>query len=125
MLECRSTNKSSPSRVRGMEDNNRVVVDQFPFEKQQALWQAWAMNTLALELAQVLSELDDRSARALERLVRDAMELARPAQANGAAPVDARGWPVGYFEQTAGSFADEPFDLPDDPPPDLTPDPDC
>lgn len=78
------------------------------------------MNTLSIELAQILSELDDRSARALERLVRDAMELARPAPANGAA-VDTQGWPVGYFEHTAGSFAAEPFDLPLDPPPDATP----
>lgn len=78
------------------------------------------MSTLTTELAQILNELDDRSARALERLVRDAMELARPAQSNGAAVAE-RGWPVGYFEQTAGSFAGEPFDLPDDPPPDTTP----
>lgn len=79
------------------------------------------MSTLTIELAQILGELDNHSARALERLVRDAMELARPAQANGAAAVDARGWPVGYFEQTAGSFAGEPFDIPNDPPPDPTP----
>jgi hypothetical protein len=77
------------------------------------------MNTVTAELAQILSELDDRSARHLERLVREAMELARPSQANGA--VDAQSWPLGYFEQTAGSFAAEPFDLPLDPPPDATP----
>jgi hypothetical protein len=35
------------------------------------------MNTLSIELAQMLSELDDRSTRALERLVRAASELAR------------------------------------------------
>lgn len=79
------------------------------------------MNTLTTELAQILSKLDDRSARALERLVRDAMELATPVQANGTAVVATQGWPVGYFEQTAGSFAAEPFDLPLDPPPDATP----
>lgn len=39
--------------------------------------------------------------------------------ANGAAA--GGDWPVGYFEQTAGSFAGEPFDQPDDPPPDTTP----
>ncbi len=82
------------------------------------------MNTLTAQLAQILSELDDRSARALEQLVRDAMELAQRAQANGAAAVK-QGWPAGYFEQTAGSFAAEPFDLPDDPPPDPTPAPDA
>ena len=47
---------------------------------------------LTIELAQILSALDDRSARALERLVRDAMELARPVQANGAATVATQGW---------------------------------
>ncbi|MEP7337982.1 MAG: hypothetical protein ABI977_09590 [Acidobacteriota bacterium] len=78
------------------------------------------MNTLTIELAQILSELDDRSAQALERLVRDAMQLARPAEPDGAAAANARGWPVGYFEQTAGSFAGEPFDIPSDPPPDST-----
>jgi hypothetical protein len=79
------------------------------------------MSTLTIELEQILSELDDRSASALERLVRDAMELARPAQANGVAAVNAQGWPAGYFEQTAGAFAGEPFDLPHDPPPEPTP----
>lgn len=89
------------------------------------IWHTWAMNTLTAELAQILSELDDRSASALEQLVRNAMELARRTQANGAAAVTKQGWPVGYFEQTAGSFAAEPFDLPDDPPPDSTPTPDA
>lgn len=82
------------------------------------------MNTLTAQLAQILSELDDRSARALERLVRDAMELARRAQVNDAAVIK-QGWPAGYFEQTAGSFAAEEFDLPDDPPPDPAPIPDA
>ena len=83
------------------------------------------MNTLPAQPAQILSELDDHSARALEQLVRDAMELARRAQANDAAAAVMQGWPVGYFEQTAGSFAAEPFDLPDDPPPDPAPAPDA
>jgi hypothetical protein len=78
------------------------------------------MSTLTTELAQILNELDDVSAQALERLVRDAMELARPAQTNGSS-AGARQWPPGYFEQTASSFAGEPLDIPDDPPPDFTP----
>ena len=28
--------------------------------------------------------------------------------------VDAKGWPVGFFEETAGCFANEPFDYPAD-----------
>jgi hypothetical protein len=78
------------------------------------------MSTLTMELAQILSELDDAAAQALERLVRDAMELARSAQTNGAGAGVGK-WPSGYFERTAGSFAGEPFDIPDDPPPDSTP----
>lgn len=78
------------------------------------------MSRLTTDLAQILSELDDHSAQALERLVRDAMELARPVRTNGTV-ARAQGWPVGYFEQTAGSFVGEPFDIPDDPPPDSPP----
>jgi hypothetical protein len=71
------------------------------------------MSGVSLELEQALSQLDDESAILLERLVRDALALVRQ---NGAVPsgglVDAKGWPEGYFERTAGSFANEPFDLP-------------
>ena len=70
------------------------------------------MSTLTIELAQILSELDECSAQSLERLVRDAMALVRQTQTNS---TDVRGWPTDYFEQTAGSFADEPFDIPDAP----------
>ena len=80
------------------------------------------MSPLNNELEQTLSELDGHSAVALERLVRDAIALVRPAKANGATPLDAKGWPVGYFEKTAGCFAGEPFDVPSDPPPASTPD---
>ncbi len=81
------------------------------------------MSTLTIELAQILSELDERSAQSLERLVRDAMGFVRLTQPDNTAVAPVRHWPTGYFEQTAGSFADEPFDIPDDPPPDVTPEP--
>ena len=77
------------------------------------LWQHVVMSTLALDLQATLKELDPDSATKLERLVRDAMALAQPAKAKSGA-VDAKGWPVGYFEETAGCFANERFDFPAD-----------
>jgi len=80
------------------------------------------MSTLTKELEQTLNALDGHSAVALERLVRDAIALARPAKVQGTPPLDAKGWPTGYFEKTAGCFAGEPFDIPGDPPPSSSPD---
>jgi hypothetical protein len=71
------------------------------------------MSTVTLDLQATLKELDPDSASKLERLVRDAIALAQPSKAKPG-PVDAKGWPVGYFEQTAGCFANEPFDFPAD-----------
>ncbi len=72
------------------------------------------MSTVALELDQTLRELDTDTACLLERAVRD--ELALDQRRHLAAPLlDDLGYPVGYFEATAGSFADEPLE----PPPDL------
>ena len=73
------------------------------------------MSTITLDLQATLKELDSDSATKLERLVRDAMALVQPARkmaADGA--VDKNGWPVGFFEETAGCFANEPFDFPAD-----------
>lgn len=78
------------------------------------------MSAVPQELAETLSKLDSQSATALERLVRDAMALVRSTKREGT--VDANGWPVGYFERTAGCFAGEPFDIPSDPPPEPTTD---
>lgn len=76
------------------------------------------MSMLTLDLQATLNELDPDSATKLERLVRDAMALVQPDKkaAPPATEVDKNGWPVGYFEQTAGCFANEPFDFPADPP---------
>ena len=74
-----------------------------------------------MELEEALSQLDARSAVALERLVRDAVTLARSARPVSTSGCDAKGWPTGYFETTAGSFAQEPLDFPNDPPPGPTP----
>lgn len=74
------------------------------------------MSTLTMDLQATLKELDSDSATKLERLVRDAIDLAQPSKAKpaSAGAVDKNGWPAGFFEETAGSFANEPFDFPTD-----------
>ena len=66
------------------------------------------MSSIAHELDETLRKLDPETARRVEHLVREALALA------GRAPVakDALGYPSGYFEATAGSFAGEPLDRP-------------
>jgi hypothetical protein len=69
------------------------------------------MSTLAIDLDNVLSRVDRETAVLLEQTVRDALALAqRRVQAPGS--VDALGYPVGYFESTAGCFAGEPLEAP-------------
>jgi hypothetical protein len=72
-----------------------------------------AVNPLALDLDMVLSQLDSETALLLERTVRDALALAKRRAADGRA-IDALGYPAGYFEATAGSFADEPLEAPNE-----------
>ena len=66
---------------------------------------------LALDLDKALSHLDAETAALLERTVRDALALAerRTPRTLGN---DAMGYPIGYFESTAGSFANEPLEPP-------------
>jgi len=71
------------------------------------------MSTLTEDLEATLTKLDTGDAARLERLVRDAMALTRPSKETPR-EVGENGWPLGYFEETAGSFADEPFDFPSD-----------
>lgn len=86
----------------------------------ERLWQRPGMSTLTLDLQATLQELDPDSASKLERLVRDAMDLAQPAKAKPG-EVDANGWPVGHFEKYAGCLAGEEWEPPADPPPEPTP----
>ena len=69
------------------------------------------MNTLATDLEQTLSRLDADTAALLERTVRDALALAEHG-AVGSKATDNLGYPIGYFEATAGSFANEPLSPP-------------
>jgi len=78
------------------------------------------MSTLAADLQATLNRLDSESATKLERLVRDAIDLAQQAVSKRG-QVDAHGWPLGHWEKFAGCLADEPWDLPVDPPPEPTP----
>jgi hypothetical protein len=68
-------------------------------------------NPLAQDLDRALGQLDSETAVLLERTVRDALALAERRVADGK-PVDVLGYPAGYFEATAGSFANEPLEAP-------------
>ena len=69
------------------------------------------MNALAYDLDRTLDRLDCRTAVLLEKAVRDALALAEHRSAFTEV-TDALGYPMGYFEATAGSFADEPLEAP-------------
>ncbi len=69
------------------------------------------MSPLAFDLDRVLSQLDSDTAALLERAVRGALALAERRVAPAVA-ADAFGYPAGYFEATAGSFADEALEAP-------------
>lgn len=78
------------------------------------------MSSLTVDLQTTLKQLDPDSASKLERLVRDAISLAQPSSPKLEA-VDAKGWPIGYWEKFSGCLEGEQWDLPDDPPPEPTP----
>ena len=63
------------------------------------------MTPFAQELDDRLQALDPDTAARVEKLVRDALALAEARRS-------ANGWPAGYFERTAGSFANEPLERP-------------
>lgn len=69
------------------------------------------MHEVSQQLDQMLDRLDAETAKLLEQAVRDAVALAVQ-RTNGRIPHDNLGYPVGYFEATAGSFADEPLERP-------------
>jgi hypothetical protein len=72
-----------------------------------------AMNALAQDLDRTLRRLDSETAALLESAVRDTLALAERRSAVLAAK-DPLGYPAGYFEATAGSFANELLDAPTD-----------
>jgi hypothetical protein len=66
------------------------------------------MNQLAQQLDEKLRTLDPVRARDLESRVRDAIEQAE----QNVADRQQRGWPDGYFDQTAGALEGQPFQRP-------------
>jgi hypothetical protein len=80
----------------------------------------FAMSSISVDLENALARLDPGSAAALERLVRDSLALLETRVVH-AQELDTRGWPVGYFDRTEGSFAGEPLEAPEDPPAEFLP----
>ena len=68
-------------------------------------------HSVARELDEAMPLLDAATQAQLETLIRDALALATGKRARGAA-TDEHGYPLGHFERTYGSFADEPLERP-------------
>ena len=64
------------------------------------------MNAIAQELDARLQTLDHAAARALERVILDAIELAGVAKPSRAA------WPAGFFDRIREDWGEEPFERP-------------
>lgn len=75
------------------------------------------MTSLAAEVDRVLNRLDPVTSELFDRAVRDAIALAERTAPAETQAVDAMGYPMGYFEENFGALAGQPFDEPDDPPP--------
>ena len=75
------------------------------------------MTSLAAEVDRVLNRLDPVTSELFDRAVRDAIALAERTAPAETQAVDAMGYPIGYFEENFGALAGQPFDEPDDPPP--------
>lgn len=77
------------------------------------------MSTLAIEIEKTLDQLSPERASAAERLFRDLLDFVRaeaPPSAEKPA-VDAKGWPVGYWESVVGSLEGDDWEPSPDPPP--------
>lgn len=84
------------------------------------------MTTLEAEITETLKSLDPLRAKAFERAIHELLLVVRPEVRTGKltsppAAVDAKGWPLGYWEKFAGCWADLEFEPPADPPPEQHP----
>ena len=70
------------------------------------------MTELAIEIDQVMVRLAPKARIEFEQSVREALLRAERDSVWEGVPKDALGYPIGYFEQTAGSLANEPFEEP-------------
>ena len=69
------------------------------------------MHSIARQLDKLLGQLDSETASQLEQTIRDAVAHATQ-RAVSRQDTDDLGYPVDYFETTAGSFAGEALDRP-------------
>jgi DNA-binding transcriptional regulator YdaS (Cro superfamily) len=76
------------------------------------------VNSVVNDLAAALIRVDPQTAILLERAVRGSLALADLRQRSSQA-VDMLGYPLGYFESTSGSFAEETLEQQPDTPPQL------
>jgi hypothetical protein len=84
-----------------------------------------SVTALGTEIAETLKSLDPLRAKAFERAIHELLLVVRPDAKVGKVtpppPVDAKGWPLGYWEKFAGCWADVEFESPVDPPPEQHP----
>jgi hypothetical protein len=64
------------------------------------------VTAIAIELDQKLQNLDPETAASVERLVRDALQLAEKKNANAAS------WPAGFWQRIRTDWGNAPFDRP-------------
>lgn len=69
------------------------------------------MHSITRELEAALDQLDPDTALVLENAVRAAVAWASRRALNQS-DLDALGYPIGYFDDTEGSFLHEPLDRP-------------
>ena len=83
------------------------------------------MSTLRTEIAETLLTLSEEDADAMAAVLQQALLRRRALEKRPprapSIPRDANGWPIGYWEKFAGSWADLVFEAPDDPPPEPHP----
>lgn len=79
------------------------------------------MSTLTAEITETLKTLDPVRAKALERALHEILVAVRAPTSPAATPpqVDAKGWPIGYWEKFAGCLEGDEWE----PQPDLPPEP--
>ena len=78
---------------------------------------ATAVHAVAQQLDELLSQLDPKSASALEQTVQSVLVTVKDRIPTEPAK-DAKGFPIGYFDTVIGCLEGQPFDYPTDPPPD-------
>jgi len=71
------------------------------------------MNQIATEIDAKLQSLDDRHAAELEAIMRGGIKWFEAKREENRNRGVENGWPVGYFDELEGVFANEPFERPD------------